>query len=130
MSRVLIVDDEVQVLNALRRALTRRGFQVLTAVSGAEALNQLEQFQPEIVVSDFQMPGMNGAELLATVRVRAPQVRRVILSGYADPRSVIASFKERDISLFLNKPWDDDQLAASLRDVVSATPSEEQEPTA
>lgn len=103
MIKILLVDDEQSVLVALRRFLRRKGFEVEIAQDGQEALDSLDRIRPDVVVSDFKMPGMNGAQLLATVAQRLPSARRIMLSGCAEvPLGVDA--------VFLPKPWDDDEL--------------------
>ncbi len=103
MIKILLVDDEQSVLVALRRFLRRKGFEVEVAQNGQEALDSLDRIRPDVVVSDFKMPGMNGAQLLATVAQRFPSARRIMLSGCAEvPLGVDA--------VFLPKPWDDDEL--------------------
>src|ERR1700719_1768734 len=104
MPKILVVDDEPAVLNALRRLLRRAGFEVETAGTGAEALARLDGFAPDIVLSDFRMPGMNGAELLAQVKQRQPLALRLIISGYADLDSVMTSVNEGEICRFISKP--------------------------
>jgi len=103
MIKILVVDDEESVLSALKRLLLRKGFEVEIAPGSQEALDTLDRFRPDVVVSDFKMPGMNGAQLLATVAQKLPSARRILLSGCADvPLGVDA--------VFLPKPWDQDEL--------------------
>ncbi len=84
MSRVLLVDDEPGVLNALARLFARGGAEVRTAPSAEAALAILDGFAPDVVVSDHRMAGMTGVELLRVVGARFPAARRVLLSGYVD----------------------------------------------
>ena len=114
MTRILIVDDEAQIVRCLARLLTRRGYEVATAGSGAEALAKLASFDPDLVISDFRMPSMTGAELLAEVKRRLPLTARVILSGYADLNSTLASVNEGEVCRFLRKPWDDEELLGQI----------------
>ncbi len=72
MIRVLAVDDEPAVLSSLRRMPKRRGFEVEIASGGREALDRLEAFSPEVVISDHWMPEMTGLELISEVRKRLP----------------------------------------------------------
>jgi DNA-binding NtrC family response regulator len=103
MTKILLVDDEESVLRALKRFLIRKGFEVEIAHCGQEALDNLDRIRPDVVVSDFKMPGMDGAQLLATVAHKLPSARRILLSGCADlPLGIDA--------VFLPKPWDDDEL--------------------
>jgi DNA-binding NtrC family response regulator len=107
MARVLVVDDDVRVTVALRRVLRRRGFDVHTTTSPHEALAIVEALAPDVVVSDFAMPEMNGRALLAEIERRAPNASRILLSAHADLDP--ANLTLRGIR-FLSKPWDDDEL--------------------
>jgi DNA-binding NtrC family response regulator len=107
--RVLVVDDEVQILKALARILRKAGHVVETTTSPRAALELLSSFAPHVVLSDFRMPEMTGAELLAEVARRYPAMRRVLLTGYADlcvcePGLVI-----------LTKPWNDREILDQCR---------------
>ncbi|MBJ6761662.1 response regulator [Myxococcaceae bacterium JPH2] len=113
-SKVLVVDDEPQVAHALRRLLRREGFTVEVAYNGEEALERLQQFTPDIVLSDFRMPGMTGSELLQQIKRSHPLALRLIISGYADFKSVVASVNDGEICRFISKPWDDAELVAYL----------------
>ena len=85
--RVMFVDDERDVLDSLRDALRRyrRVWRIHFAASGAEALAQLESEPTDVIVSDIQMPGMDGAALLSRVQQLYPSTIRIVLSGYANP---------------------------------------------
>jgi DNA-binding NtrC family response regulator len=122
VERILIVDDEVQVCRSLGRLFRREGFEVETAEGGPEALVMLDTFRPDVVLTDFRMPRMNGAQLLAEVRRRFPRTLRIILSGYSDLVSVMAPLQDGEISRFICKPWDNDTLAPVIRAML--TPSD------
>lgn len=104
---VLVVDDEPAVLSALNRLLRPDGVRVLTASHGDEALAVLEEHAPKIgaVFSDYAMPGMNGAELLRTVRLRWPDITRVLLTGNADLPAAAQAVNEGQLSRLYTKPW-------------------------
>ncbi|MEZ6060788.1 MAG: response regulator [Planctomycetaceae bacterium] len=112
---VLCVDDEVNVLKALKRLLRREPFRLLTAESGPAALEILNSEEVHLIVSDFRMPGMTGTELLSEVAVRSPETVRVVLSGYADAASIVEAINKGHIFRFLAKPWNDDDLRANLK---------------
>ena len=82
--KVLCVDDEPNILSALRRMLSLEGFEVFTAEGGAQALEQLAKQPVNVIISDMQMPGMNGTELLEKVRQQWPQTMRLMLTGASD----------------------------------------------
>ncbi|MGZ3460507.1 MAG: response regulator [Archangium sp.] len=113
MARILIVDDEVHVVGALRRLLRREGFSIEVALNGHEALEKLTTFEADVVISDFRMRGMNGLELLGQVLRIAPRAARVLISGHADLSS--GGGQPGVISHFISKPWDDDRLVADVR---------------
>lgn len=113
---VLIVDDETASTELLRIGLSHL-HPVFTANDGEEALALLEQ-HPEIALAiiDQRMPGMSGAELIATTAGRWPDLIRVILTGYTDLESLIASINSGSVYRYLTKPWNADEL----RGVVAA----------
>jgi len=81
-AHVLVVDDEKGVRGIVRAALERHGFQVQEASNGEEALEMLAHGEPDLVLLDLVMPGMDGAELFETLRKQQPDVPVVILTGY------------------------------------------------
>lgn len=108
MPRVLLVDDEPGVLNALARLFRRTGAEVRTAPSAEVALSLLDEFAPDVVVSDHRMAGMTGVELLRVVGARFPATRRVLLSGYVD-------IDVGDDIVFMAKPYVAAELLAVCR---------------
>jgi len=114
---ILLVDDEPAILRALQRTLQRSGFRVLQAENGAQALNVLATEQVALVISDFRMPGMNGAELLQQVRLQFPSTIGLILSAYADREALLACLNSGAAWRFMEKPWEDTQL---LKDITAA----------
>jgi len=113
---VLCVDDEPNILSALKRVLRGAGHCVLTAGSGAVAIGMLEQMPVDLVISDMRMPGMDGAQLLEQVHARWPHVVRVLLTGHADIGSAVAAINRGRIFRYLHKPWDETELLAAVRD--------------
>lgn len=82
--KVMFVDDEPMILNGLKRALFNSGWTIFLAQSGQQALEKLKKTSVDFVISDMQMPGMNGAELLEQVTKLYPETVRIVLSGQAD----------------------------------------------
>jgi response regulator RpfG family c-di-GMP phosphodiesterase len=104
LARVLCVDDEPNVLDGLRRNLRGR-FDVVTAVGSSAGLKAIEQEGPfAVIVSDLRMPQMDGIQLLARVRERAPDTVRVLLTGNADLSAAAAAVNEGAVFRFLTKP--------------------------
>src|SRR5690242_14052488 len=86
---VLAVDDEPNIVAALRRTLRGRGFNVLTALGGAAGLQVLQAHPVDAIICDMRMPGMSGAEFLHQARRAVPESVRILLTGYADIASTI-----------------------------------------
>ena len=113
--RILCVDDETSILKALKRLFLDNDYEILTAVSGLEGLEILENDHPvHVVVSDYRMPGMNGVDFLREVCRRWPETVRIVLSGYADTASVVSAINEGEIYKFIPKPWNDDELKVTI----------------
>jgi len=113
--RVLLVDDEENILASLRRLLRREDYELITANCGSEALELLEANPVQLIISDHRMPGMTGVELLREVRVRWPDTLRIILSGYSEVRTIIAAINEGEIYKFITKPWNDEEIKLHVR---------------
>jgi response regulator RpfG family c-di-GMP phosphodiesterase len=111
---ILCVDDDAGILDGFRRQL-RKEFSVETAVGPQEGLKILEARGPfSVVVSDLQMPGMNGIQFLAHVREQAPDTVRILLTGNADLQASIDAINQGQIFRFLTKPCTPELLASAL----------------
>lgn len=118
-SKILIVDDEPGVLNAIQRLLHDECYEVLTASRGMAALELLRQDGPvQLIISDYRMPGINGVELLQQVMQQWPDTRRVILSAYPDTDNLLAAVNEGRVHRFMVKPWDNDALISIVREML------------
>ena len=112
---ILIVDDEAGVLSALRRLLHTTPYQVLTADSGATALEVLAAQDVDLIISDMRMPGMSGADLLSRAQALYPDTMRILLTGYSEIEAVARAINEGGIYRYLNKPWDEHDLLLTIR---------------
>lgn len=114
LRRLLLVDDEPNILAALQRLLRRDHYQIFLANSGAHGLEVLAGQSVDVIVSDQRMPGMLGADFLRRAREVCPDSIRIMLSGYTELQSVTDAVNEGAIFKFLTKPWDDEQLRAHI----------------
>ncbi|MDP2197129.1 MAG: response regulator, partial [Sulfurimicrobium sp.] len=80
---LLFVDDEPNILSALRRLFRPHGYKIHTAEGGAQGLELLEREPVDLVISDMRMPNMDGAQFLEQVRHKWPDIVRILLTGYA-----------------------------------------------
>lgn len=112
--KILFVDDDASVLEGYRRILHRE-FAVTTASGGEQGLAMIRVGGPfAVVISDMRMPGMNGAEFLAKVRVKAPDTVRMLLTGYSDLEAAIQAVNEGSIFRYLSKPCGKDVIVKAI----------------
>lgn len=111
---VLVVDDESEVRAALRRVVESEGYTVLEAPNGEEALQILMSQPVHLIISDNNMPGMSGVDLLKLARVRHPNVQRIMLTGDRDPEVPIRSINESEVYRFIRKPWNNRDLRTMI----------------
>ena len=114
MMRILFVDDEIEVMQAMRRSLRemRNEWSMEFALSGVAALDELAKTPADVIVSDMRMPGMDGWELLAEVKKLYPQTVRLVLSGHADAGSIMRTVGTAH--QYLAKPCDSAALKAAI----------------
>jgi putative nucleotidyltransferase with HDIG domain len=112
---VLFVDDEVNILKAVKRLLRHEPWEVVCAARPHEALDLLGTTPVQVVVSDQRMPEMSGVDLLASVRERHPDVVRMMLTGYTEMNVAVEAINRGEIFRLITKPWNDEELKATLR---------------
>jgi YesN/AraC family two-component response regulator len=113
---VLFVDDEENILRAIRRAVIDEDFEALFASSGEQALKIMEETEIAVLVTDMRMPGMDGLTLLKMIKDIYPDMVKIVLSGFTQINQVLVTVNEGDIFKFIAKPWDmDEELLASVR---------------
>ncbi len=113
---VLFVEDDVAILNLLRRLSAPLACTSLFAADGEAALGLCARQQIDIVISDFLMPGMTGLALLSTVARQWPQTRRVLVSGH--PRTFFAEDELEDV-VVVPKPWRPGELREVLDTMIA-----------
>ncbi len=116
---LLFVDDEPNILSALRRLFRGQGYRVLLAEDGEKGLALLGSETVDLVISDMRMPGMDGARFLEQVRASWPEVVRILLTGYADISSTVAAINRGEIYRYIAKPWDDNDIQLIVRDALA-----------
>jgi DNA-binding NarL/FixJ family response regulator len=118
--RLLVVDDEVNLLRAVEACLRAEGFEVATARSGAEALVSVAQTIPDLIVSDIRMPGMSGYELAQQLRAssRTVLVPVVFLTAKGEMGDRIEGFRS-GVDAYLTKPFEPDELIAVIKSILN-----------
>lgn len=116
--QLLFVDDESNILKALRRLFRGSEYQVHIAESAADGLLILEQRPIDLIISDMRMPKMDGAEFLSLAAEKWPETIRILLTGYADLESTIKAVNQGKIYGYCSKPWVDDELKILVRNAI------------
>jgi response regulator RpfG family c-di-GMP phosphodiesterase len=115
--KVLIVDDEENILRALKRLLMNEDIEVLTATSGEKALNILnDEADIGLIISDQRMPGLSGVDFLEQAKKIHPLSIRIILTGYSDITAAIDAINRGGAAKYLTKPWKDEEIILSVRE--------------
>jgi len=122
--RLLLVDDEPNVLSSLRRQLTGEAYDVLTATGGAEALALLEKEEVSLILSDMRMPGMDGIAFLRQAALLRPHAVRMVLSGYAEASLILAAVNQGHVWRYITKPWKEEELRLALHNALDFYESE------
>ncbi|MFO7903492.1 MAG: response regulator [Pirellulaceae bacterium] len=112
---VLLVDDDLNLLHALARTLRHQPYELYTATSAEEALLLLKGHEVDVIVSDEQMPGMCGSDLLAWAAESYPDVPRIVLTGRATVETAIRAINEGSVYQFFTKPCNPAHLGVAIR---------------
>jgi DNA-binding NtrC family response regulator len=115
---VLIVDDEPKVCQALRRAMHREPYEVLSAADAEEALKLLAERDIDVVIADENMPGLKGSMLLARIRSQWPDIVRMMLTGDARLETVVSAVNRGEIFRFFIKPANEAEIIVSVREAL------------
>ena len=119
LRKVLVVDDDPVVRKSFERVLSGKGYAVITAENGEEALRKLSEEKYDVVYTDIRMPGMNGLEVAEQVKARRPWTPVVIITGYGT-EAAEARAEAAGVSGFLHKPLTPDMIEGSAREAVAA----------
>ncbi len=114
-SRILFVDDEPEILRSLERITKKLDAVILTASSGQDALDLINECPVDVIVSDFNMPNMDGNQLLEQVAKISPETVRMVLTGHGDMEMIVNLINNGHIWGFLQKPWDNFDLIIKLQ---------------
>jgi len=107
--RILLVDDDADLLSLLKFRLKSSGFEVATAQSGEEALGMMSAVNPDVVITDLRMPGMDGMELFKAIRTRNKTIPVIIITAHGSIPEAVESTRQGVYS-FLTKPIDGKEL--------------------
>jgi len=116
MHRLMIVDDEKNVLTALQRLCrAHTSWEIETYSQPEAALKRAQSANFDLFLTDYRMPKMNGAKFLSEIKLLQPKAMRIILSGQTDRKGLLKAINDAEIYRFIEKPWLDDYLLAAIR---------------
>jgi len=116
---VLFVDDEVNILNSLRRLFITETYDIATTSSLDEAWAILAREKIKVIVSDQRMPGMMGVELLKQVKAKHPDTIRILFTGYTDFQAAEEAINLGEVYRFISKPWNTTDLKATIKQALA-----------
>ena len=120
---ILVVDDNEDLRELVSSALTQAGYDVFGAPNASEGLRIAAQQEPELVLLDIMMPGMDGLEMLARLRERDKEMPVIVMTAHSTPETVISAMREQACD-FLAKPFDMDDLVSAVNAVFAIAPQE------
>lgn len=112
---LLIVDDEPNVISALKRIFMDEPYKVYSAGGALEAMETLKTYSVKVVISDEGMPEITGSEFLSMVRLDYPNIVRIMLTGHASIEAAMKAINEGEIYRFFLKPWNELELRFAVR---------------
>ncbi len=116
MGKIVVVDDEKMVTSAFKTLLKVEGLTDAVFFNNPrEAVEYLKTETPDIIISDFVMPEMNGLEFLKAAKKLHPEVSMILLTGYADKENAIKAINETGLYKYIEKPWDNDDLIINIK---------------
>ena len=116
--RILVIDDDTDICLLLRRFLNKNGFEVAIAHNGAAGLAVLEEFQPNLVLTDFRLGDMDGATILLHIKEKFPYVPVLIITGYSDIKVAINVLKQGAYD-YITKPLFPDEILLTIKKALS-----------
>ncbi|MCM8786610.1 MAG: response regulator [Candidatus Omnitrophica bacterium] len=118
MPKILIVDDEKEAIEYMKLSLEKRGYEVILAFTGQEALNIYPKENPDVILLDLGLPDINGREILKEVKEKSPSIKVIVVSGYKDQKTK-EELTQLGADYFLGKPVAPSQLYEQLRNVLN-----------
>lgn len=116
MNKIVVVDDEQMVTSAFKTLFKVEGYSDVHLFNDPiEALDYLKTEKPDLIISDFIMPNMNGLEFLSEAKKLYDEVSMILLTGYADKENAIKAINEIGLYKYIEKPWDNDDLLLNIK---------------
>jgi len=115
--KILVIDDEQELLALMMELLKDEGYQAFSATNGADGIRLNERENPGLIILDLRMPEMDGIETLRQIRKKDDKVKVIILTGYGSP-DTIRDAADLDVSEYLSKPFENEQLLRIIGEIL------------
>jgi two-component system response regulator LytT len=115
---ILLVDDEVRIVNALKRVIQTMDIDVLTATDPEEAMRIIDHSKPDVVICDYNMPKFNGIHVLKYAKGIVPNAARVLMTGLNDVNIAISAINEGSVFYYITKPWKNEDVISMIRNAL------------
>ncbi|MDD4202237.1 MAG: response regulator [Candidatus Omnitrophica bacterium] len=116
--KILIVDDEKDILSSLRRVFINEDFEAFFVCTYKEAMKVLNTKPIKVVMSDQRMPDVTGIDLLKEVKDKFPNIVRILFTGYAQTHLINEAFDVAGVYKFISKPWSTEQLKETVYEAI------------
>lgn len=114
MKKILLVDDELQILKALSRMFLDTDYEIITTQNSPDVMQLIESENIDMIISDMRMPVLDGYQLLSMVKEKYPKIIRIMISGYADEKPMFRAILHNVAHLHVYKPWNNDELLHNI----------------
>lgn len=121
MSKILVIDDEAEILGVLSDFLSARGYSVVTAMDGEEGVQKFDSESPDLVMCDIKMPRKDGFQFLKEIRTSRKWVPVIIISALTEPANILKGY-DFQADYYLTKPLDLNELLKSVEIMISLAP--------
>ncbi len=115
---ILCVDDEENILKSVKRLFIDEDYTILTTTRGEEALDIIKNQKVDVLITDQQMPGIKGIDILKRARETSPGTVRIMITGYSDIGVTISAINEGEVHRYIAKPWDNDRFKQVVKDAL------------
>jgi len=115
MKKILIVDDEIQILKSLTRMFMDTDYRIYTAQNSNDALSIIESEGIDMIISDMRMPLVDGYRLLNIVKEKYPKIIRILLSGYTEEKPMYRALLHNLAKLYIFKPWNNNDFLMNVK---------------
>ena len=125
MQKILVIDDESDICMLLKRFLTKSNFLVETALSGRKGLQLVDEFKPDLVLTDFRLGDYSGTDLLVTIKAKYPQIPVLVITGYSDIKDAVNVIKLGAFD-YITKPLFPDEILVTIKNALEKSLFSEQ----